>query len=256
VTLTLSGAPLVAYLLASVRLVAWLLVAPPFASRAVPVLVKSLLAMGMALAVVPSTARTEVPVDTAALAGTALQEALIGASMGFVTYLVFAAVQAAGDLVDVFGGFTLAAAYDPLSQNMNSVHGKLFGMLASMLLFATGAHLLVIGGLLRSFERMPVGTAWQPAGVTEVVTTAFGMFFSAAVQIALPLIGVLFLADLGLALLTRVAPQLNAIGIMFPAKIGLTLLVVGMAFAVLPDAMIRLLETVSQAMSAMLAAGA
>ena len=84
-----------------------------------------------------------------------------------------------------------------------------------------------------------------------MVTVAFGMFFASAVQIALPLIGVLFLADLGLALLTRVAPQLNAIGIMFPAKIGLTLLMVGMSFAVLPDTMIRLLETLSQAMAAM-----
>ena len=80
------------------------------------------------------------------------------------------------------------------------------------------------------------------------------MFFASAVQIALPLIGVLFLADLGLALLTRVAPQLNAIGIMFPAKIGLTLLMVGMSFAVLPDAMIRLLETLSQAMAAIVSA--
>jgi flagellar biosynthetic protein FliR len=124
-----------------------------------------------------------------------------------------------------------------------------------MLLFASGAHLLVIGGLLKSFDAMPVGTAWQPAGVADIVSTAFGMFFAAAVQIALPLIGVLFLADLGLALLTRVAPQLNAIGIMFPAKIGLTLLMVGMSFAVLPGAMVRLLESLSQAMAAMLVGG-
>jgi len=75
------------------------------------------------------------------------------------------------------------------------------------------------------------------------------------VQIALPVIAVLFLADLGLALLTRVAPQLNAIGIMFPAKIGLTLLMVGMSFAMLPDAMRRLLEMMSQAMSALLGGG-
>ena len=74
-------------------------------------------------------------------------------------------------------------------------------------------------------------------------------------QIALPLIGVLFLADLGLALLTRVAPQLNAIGIMFPAKIGLTLLIVGMSFAVLPDAIVRLLEVASQAMAALQVTG-
>ncbi|MDX6302678.1 MAG: flagellar biosynthesis protein FliR [Nocardioidaceae bacterium] len=249
--LTLSAAPVFAYLLASVRLVAWLLVAPPFSNRAMPVLAKTLLALGLSLAVVPSMSQTRVPTDTLGLAGDALQEALIGASLGFVTYLVFAAVQSAGDLVDVFGGFSLAQAFDPLSQNMNSVHGKLFSMLATMLLFATGGHLLVLGGVLRTFERVPVGTAWHPAGVTDVVTTAFGMFFAAAVQIALPLVGVLFLADLGLALLTRVAPQLNAIGVMFPAKIGLTLLVVGMSFTVIPDAMDRLMETLSEAMQAL-----
>jgi flagellar biosynthetic protein FliR len=254
-TLTVSGAPLVAYLLASVRLVAWLFVAPPFATRAVPSLTKSLLAMALSLAVVPTMPRVAVPTAWYDLAASALQEALIGASMGFVVFLVFSAVQAAGDLIDVFGGFSVAAAFDPLSQNMNSVHGKLFSMLATMLLFATSAHLLIFRGVLESFQRMPVGTAWQPAGPAEVVTTAFGMFFTAAVQIALPLVAVLFLADLGLALLTRVAPQLNAIGIMFPAKIGLTLLVVGLSFAVLPDALQRLLEIMSQAMSAVQAAG-
>ena len=36
---------------------------------------------------------------------------------------------------------------------------------------------------------------------------------------------------------------------MFPAKIGLTLLVVGMSFAVLPDALTRLVELVSEATS-------
>jgi flagellar biosynthetic protein FliR len=77
------------------------------------------------------------------------------------------------------------------------------------------------------------------------------MFFTAAVQIALPLVGVLFIADLGLALMTRVAPQLNAIGIMFPAKIGLTLLIVGLSFPVLPHAMERLVEMASEAMGAL-----
>ena len=42
---------------------------------------------------------------------------MIGCHAGFVTYLVFSAVQAAGDLVDVFGGFSLAAAFDPLSRH-------------------------------------------------------------------------------------------------------------------------------------------
>lgn len=250
--LTFEGAPLIAYVLASIRLVAWLVIVPPFSTKAVPVMAKTLLALGLALAVAPQLAAADpAPMDTAGLFVVAVQEALIGATMGFVTYMIFAAVQAAGDLIDVFGGFSLAAAFDPLNQTFNSIHGKLFSMLATMLLFASDAHLLVIGGLLKTFERLPVGTVWQPDNATEVVTTAFSVFFTSAVQIALPLITVLFIADLGLALLTKVAPQLNAIGIMFPAKIGLTLLVVGMSFAVLPDALTRLVELVSEATGAL-----
>jgi len=250
VTITLSGEPFIAYVLAGIRVLAWLMIVPPFSSRSVPAIAKALLAVGLAFALAPSLALEEVPTEVATLAGFAVQEALIGATMGFVTYLLFAAVQAAGDLVDVFGGFSLAMAFDPLSFNQNSVFGKLYQMLAMMLLFATGAHLLVIGGLLNTFDRMPVGTLWQADDVTQVVTAAFGVFFVSAVQIALPLIGVMFLADLGLALLTKVAPMLNAIGIMFPAKIGLTLLVVGLSFPVLPHAMERLVESISDAMGA------
>lgn len=250
--LTFDGAPLIAYVLASIRLVAWLVIVPPFSTRAVPMLAKTLLALGLSLVVAPQLAdRAAAPLEPVGIMLVAVQEALIGATMGFVTFMVFAAVQAAGDLIDMFGGFSLAAAFDPLNQTFNSVHGKLFSMLATMLLFASDAHLLVIGGLLRTFEDLPVGTVWQPDNAVEVVTTAFEVFFSSAVQIALPLVAVLFIADLGLALLTKVAPQLNAIGIMFPAKIGLTLLVVGMSFAVLPDAVSRLVEMVSDATGAL-----
>ncbi len=250
-TVTIAGAPLLALVLASVRLVAWLVVVPPFSSRAVPITAKTLLAFGLALAVAPGLVADAPPADGWAILASAAQEALIGATMGFVTYLVFAAVQAAGELIDLFGGFSLAAAFDPLSQNTNSVNGKLFSMLAMMLLFASNAHLLIIGGLLRSFTTIPLGSAWQVGNATDVVTRMFGLFFTSAVQIALPLIAVLFLADLGLALLTRVAPQLNAITIMFPAKIALTLTLVGLSFAVLPHALPRLLEALSQAFGAL-----
>ncbi|MGZ4442971.1 MAG: flagellar biosynthetic protein FliR [Nocardioidaceae bacterium] len=248
---TLSGAPLVAYLMASLRIASWLVLVPPYSSKAVPSTVKALLAFALALAIAPSLRGTVPPTDTVGLVETAVQEVLVGAVMGFVTYLVLAAVQAAGDLIDVFGGFSLAAAFDPLNQNMNSVNGKLFGLLATMLLFASNAHLLILGGLLRSFDAVPVGAGWQVGSVADVMTRAFGLFFASAVQIALPLIAVLFLADLGLALLTKVAPSLNAMGIMFPAKIALTLTVVGLSFAVLPDALSRLTDMLSSALGAL-----
>jgi flagellar biosynthetic protein FliR len=166
-----------------------------------------------------------------------------------VTFLLFQAIATAGSLIDMFGGFALAQGFDPLGMQMNTVFGKFHQMLATMLLFASGGHLLVIGGLLRTFEFLPLGTSPNIDRPTDVLVTAMSMFFTTAVQIALPMIAVLFVADLGLALLTKVAPQLNAINVMFPAKIGLTLLLLGLSFPVLPEAMSRLVDLAGQAMA-------
>lgn len=248
-TVTFAGEPLLAFLLASVRIVAWLAVVPPFATRAVPAMAKVVLSLGLAFTVAPSMASATIPVDTVGLLMVTLTQALIGLAMGFLTSLLFQVVASAGSIVDVFGGFSLAQGFDPLGMNMTTIFGKFHQMLATMLLFASGGHLLVIGGLLRTFDMLPIGTSPDLDGGTDLLTRAFGVFFITAVQVALPMIAVLFVADLGLALMTKVAPQLNAINVMFPAKIGLTLLLVGLSFPVLPGVVRRLTELAMQAMA-------
>jgi len=249
VTLSVQAQPIIATLLVAVRIVAWLVITPPFAGRAVPAPVKVVLGVGLGLAVVPDVRAEQLPTDTLPLMVEVVTQVFIGAGMGFLTYLIFAAVQAAGDLIDVFGGFSLAAAFDPLSQSMNSVFGKLFQMLATLLLFVSGAHLLIIAGLLRTFTFLPIGATPDLSDFSGALMTALEVFFTSAVQIALPLIGVLFVTDLGLALMTRIAPQLNAIMLSFPAKIGLTLLTVGLSMSMLPEAVSRLTDLVVEAMS-------
>jgi flagellar biosynthetic protein FliR len=248
-TLSVAGEPLIAYLLASVRIIAWLAVVPPFAGRSVPVMAKVVLSLGLSFTIAPSLAGASIDVGTFELLVNVATQAVVGAAMGFVTYLLFAAISAAGSLVDVFGGFSLAQGFDPLSMNMNTVFGKFHQMLAIMLLFGSGGHLLVIGGLLRTFDFLPLGASPDVTGVPGVMVTAFSVFFVTAVQIALPMIAVLFVADLALALLTKVAPQLNAINVMFPAKIGLTLLLLGLSFPVLPEAMSQLVDLANEAMA-------
>ena len=251
--LTVSGEPLIAYLLASVRIVAWLAVVPPFSGRSVPAMAKVVMSLGLAFAVVPNG--DQVPLDAVGLLLDAATQVVVGVGMGFVCYLLFAALAAAGSLIDTFGGFSLAQGFDPLSMNSNTVFGKFHQMLATVLLFVTGGHLIVIGGLLKTFDFLPIGTSPQWDGAPDVFLTAFGVFFTTAVQIALPLIAVLFISDLGLALLAKVAPQMQALTVMFPVKVGLTLLLVGLSFPVLPHAVDRLVDLSIQALSTLSGAG-
>lgn len=252
-TLTVAGEPLVAYLLASVRIMAWLAVVPPFSGRSIPPMAKAVLGLGLAFAAVPDG--STIPLSTVGLLLNVGTQVLIGVAMGFVTQLLLGAIAAAGSLIDVFGGFSLAQGFDPLSMNTNTVFGKFHQMLAMILLFASGGHLVVIGGLIRTFHFLPLGTTPDWEAAPDVLLTAFGLFFTTAVQIALPMIAVLFLSDLGLALLTKVAPQLNAFNVMFPVKVGMTLLLVGLSFPVLPDAVDRLVDLSTQAMSTLSGAG-
>lgn len=253
--LTVDGAQLTALLLASVRVATWLIVVPPFSTRGIPSMAKVILAVGLSLSMAPTLATQDLPSTTPGLLLATTSQALIGLSMGYVTMLLFSAIGAAGALIDLFGGFALASAWDPLGMNMNTVFGRFHQMLATVLLMASGGHLLVIGGLLSTFHYLPLTGMPDMSNWDGVLVTAFSMFFTVAVQMALPMIAVLFVADLALALLTKVAPQLNALNVMFPAKVGLTLLLLGLSFPMLPGAVDDLVELANEAMASMAGAG-
>src|SRR3712207_6364261 len=186
-TISLAAEPVLAYLLASLRIGAWLFLVPPFAGRTIPVPAKVVLAMGLSFAVGPSVAAGGPPTGEVQLLVVAFSPVLIGVALGFVASMLLGAIAAAGSLVDVFGGFALATGFDPLSVQMNTIFGKFHQLLATMLLFATGGHLVVIGGLLTTFDLLPLGEAPDLAGPSMLIE-AFGMFFLTAVQIALPMI--------------------------------------------------------------------
>lgn len=253
-TITVNGLELLAYLLASVRILAWLLIVPPFSGNSIPSGAKIVLSLGLAFAVGPQLS-DQVPTSSGELIVVTLTQILIGFSMGFVTFLMFQAIPLAGALIDMLGGFSATTAWDPMGMNSVTIFGKFHQMLFTVLLFVTGGHLLIVGGLLASFRVVPLGETPDFDGASDIVITAFSLLFTTAVQIALPMLAVLFVTDLALALLTKVAPHLNALNVMFAAKIGLTLLLIGLSFPVLPEALDRLVDLANEAASALIGGG-
>jgi flagellar biosynthetic protein FliR len=233
---------LIAIMLGSIRAGAWLIICPPFNSRLIPVQIKALLSVALALPVAPYLTSTLPSIQTSAILASAILQFFVGAALGFITYLFFAAIQAAGDLLDVFGGFTLASAYDPLSMNQSSIFGRFYNLVAVTLLFASNAHLVVLRGFLQSYKTLPLNTNFSMGSFNDLLTKGVGEMFLAGVQIAGPLIAILFLTDVAFGLLNRVAPALNAFQLGFPAKILLVLTLSGTAIAVLPRAMDGLID--------------
>jgi flagellar biosynthesis protein FliR len=239
---------LVALLLGTARAAGFVMLAPPFNSRSIPAPVKGALAMALSVLLSAKIAPTLPEVSGGFLVVAAVTEVIIGAALGFVVQVLFTAVQMAGDLIDLTGGFSLQPAYDPLAMTNNSSIGRLHYLLATTLLFSSGGHLLLIKGFATSYEGMPVGGSVPTEELGAVLIKAFAMMFLAAVQIAGPMVAVLLLADVALALLSKAAPALNIFSFGFPFKIMLTLLMLGLTFPLLPPALDALMEHAVRAM--------
>jgi len=234
VNITIDQAWLEAVMLAGVRMVAFLVIAPPFSYNAFPGRVKAMLAIGLALAVAPQVSQGYSSLGTAEFITGLVLEFVVGAVLGFLVLLVFSAVQSAGQLIDLFGGFSLAQGFDPQSMVNGAQFTRMFQITALALLFASDGYQLIIMGLSRSFTALPLAGGIDLADPAQAMISGVSNMFIAAVQIAGPLLVVLFLADAGLGLLTRVAPALNAFALGFPLKILLTLTLISVVFLALP----------------------
>lgn len=221
--------------LAAVRTTAFLFLAPPFSYRGFPSRVKAALGVGIAIALSASVAPGYTPLATGPFLLALGAQLVTGALLGFLVTVCFAAVQSAGSLIDLFGGFQLAQAFDP-GMNVNGAQfTRLFQMVALALLVSSNGYALILAGLARSFTAVPVDGMIALENPVHLLVDTAGQLMLSAVQIAGPLLLVLFLADVGLGLVSRVAPALNAFAMGFPVKIMLTLVLAGTVVLALPS---------------------
>jgi flagellar biosynthetic protein FliR len=208
------------------RILGLIMVAPVFGHRAVPGRVKIGLGIFIALIIAP----TLPPMPDVGLGSwhglfILVQQLLIGIAVGFIMRIVFAAIEAAGEIVGLQMGLGFASFFDPQSAGQTLVLARFFNMLAVLIFLAVNAHLLLLGMLVESFQTLPIST--QPLSAAGFYNlAAFGStVFAVGLQLSLPLIAIMLMTNLSLGILTRSAPQLNIFAIGFPITLGVGLLV-------------------------------
>jgi flagellar biosynthetic protein FliR len=241
--ITLDYAWLEAFLLTMMRMVGFVIIAPPFSYGAFPIRVKGMFAVVLALAVSPRTTPSHDLLATAEFFTHMMLELLTGFTFGFIVFLIFAAVQSAGGLVDMFSSLQMAQAFDPSLQQSSSPFSKLFQLSALLLLFATGGYQLLILGLARTFDAIPLGAGAPIGDSLQAVLDAFREMGIAMVQIAGPVVLVLVLTDVALGLVSRVAPALNAFALGMPLKVLITLALIAVSFTSFPGIIEQLTDT-------------
>ncbi|HWX01668.1 flagellar biosynthetic protein FliR [Collimonas sp.] len=211
------GAWIVAFVWPFVRMLALISSSPVFGEKKVTRQVKVALAALLAIAIAPTLGpMPAVPLFSAGGVWILIQQVLIGSAMGFSMRLVFAAVQAAGDYAGLQMGLSFASFFDPNSGGNTMVLSSLLNMLAMLIFLAADGHLMVISTLVESFHVLPVSDASLAAEGWHLLALAGANVFSAALMLALPLIGALLTLNLAMGILNRASPQLSIFAVGFP----------------------------------------
>lgn len=233
--LGITTSTLVGFSVALVRTTSWIVICPPFNSPAIPIRVRVGLATAVSLLLANQLGSAVVDLSLPAFVVAMLIQALAGLALGFAVYIMFAAIQSAGDLIDLQVGYSLGSVLDPLSGAMAAPIARFHQLLAITILFAIDGHVLVMRGFLRSVDAVPVGTL-DLAVLADEFLNLLIMFTIASVEIGLPVLAALFCAEIALGLLGKVAPQLNILVLGFAAKTFVAFGLLGLSLVLLPEA--------------------
>jgi flagellar biosynthetic protein FliR len=169
------------------------------------------------------------------------KELVTGVMMGFAMRLVFAAVEMAGEISSLTMGLGFASFFDPMSQGRSSAISQFLTWIATLTLLVANVHLWLLEALAESFFTLPIsGRLFHGGGFWDLALWG-AKIFSAGVQLSLPIVAALLIANVALGILTRAAPQLNLFGIGFPITLGVGFIVLMIALPYLATPLVNLL---------------
>lgn len=224
---------ILAYMFPMARILGVMATAPVFNNDAMNMRARLIcgLAIAMALApVLPPMPR--MPADSWQAGAILVQETLIGTLMGFSLRIVFAAIDIAGELTGMQMGLSFAVLYDPQTAGQTPVITNFFALITTLIFLASNGHLLIIQLLAESYELLPVSGIPFAADSLRTVVASASTLFSLGLMMSMPIIAALLIANIGLGVLTRVAPTLNlfAVGFVVTLMSGFVVLALSMPY--------------------------
>jgi flagellar biosynthetic protein FliR len=241
--LPFSTATISLFLLVLARTGAWVVAAPVLSAKGMSPIGRLSAAVALAVFVTPLMGKAHVPTDLPAYATSVAGQVAIGLVLGWLTSLLFNAFEVAGSLADLSGGFSYAQIVDPLSGQPAAAFSRLFSVCFSAIFFVSDAYQAVIGGFVQSFKGIPLDHLPSLSnGAAGTLGHAVTLVLLSALEVAAPLLGVLFLTDVALGFAARFVPQANAMALAMPVKTLVALTAAGATLALLPSHAAHLLD--------------
>jgi flagellar biosynthesis protein FliR len=215
----------------------------PFFSRGVgPRQIKTALLLGITIIVFPMVApwsqegEASIPIMVVAV----VTEVIIGAVFGMLVHWVLVSVQVAGGVIGFQMGLSMAMVMDPTSGLQEGVLSNMLYLVALILFLNMDGHHLLIEGVTRSFQVMPLGgglpngDAMLQAGIAAVL-----QLFKLALLVAAPIIASTKMLYLGMGLINRASPQIQVFFLAMPVAQMMGFIILGATMTIFAHVMSR-----------------
>lgn len=232
---------------ASVRVIAMFLSSPVFSLRQIPSYVKVGLSiiLGVLITSNINTSNIVMPATMFGLLIVITKEIVVGVSIGYIATLIFNAVRVSGQLMDFSIGFSMSQYYDPNTAGNSTPLEGFFNWFALIIFLAFDFHHIIISAIIKSFEVIPAGIFQINNNTFMVIIDIFSKSFYIAMQLAAPIVIILFLTDFTMGLIARAVPQLNIFILGMPIKVLVGLLAISAILPGLTHMYIKVFEGMS-----------
>jgi type III secretion protein T len=201
---------------------------PFLSSNSLPGLVRNGIVMALSIVAVPMTLEQvkDLPMEAFPIVVIVIKEVILGFMLGFMFSIPFWAVSAAGYFIDMQRGTMSAEQFSAVITDQTSPLGNLLALMSVTLLFASGGFLLLYEVLLLSYQSWPIDRYFPKFHMDSavVVLRQLDLLMYTAALIAGPIVAVMYLIEIGAALVARQVPQLNVFLLTMPIKSGVGML--------------------------------
>jgi flagellar biosynthetic protein FliR len=146
-------------------------------------------------------------------------ETAIGLWIGLLARLVALALAQAGQVIGLMVGLASPLQGDLLFGAQGVALSRMLALIGATLVLGSGLYALPLRALSESYAVLPPGAPLAAGPVAEAVAAAAGESLGLAIRLAGPFVLLAVLGNLALALLARVAPQVQVFIIAAPAQI-------------------------------------
>ncbi len=186
-------------------------VLPTLAGEYIPMQVRALLAVALALVLTPTQWHAQ-PLPPGNLMDYLVMmtgEFLLGLVLGLGIMILMTGLQVGGQVISQMSGMSLADVFAPGVDATVPLFSNLLWLLGMATFVIMGGHRASIDALLRTYSVLPVGEAGAVGSLGRTVVMLMTQSFALGVRVAAPAIIALLLATIVLGLIGRTMPQLN-----------------------------------------------